>query len=54
MDIPLATQLHEKHKVYLGKLILYGLYESLEIYSQQILDFPYCNSVQIEGLVWLQ
>ncbi|KAI5442096.1 hypothetical protein KIW84_011242 [Lathyrus oleraceus] len=53
MFVPLATQLHEHHMIFISKLILCGLYESLGTSSSNIIDRSYLNSLLIGGLVWL-
>ncbi|KAI5436644.1 hypothetical protein KIW84_022958 [Lathyrus oleraceus] len=53
MLVSLATHLYEQRKVFLNKLILYGLYESLGTSSCNIIERPYLNSLQIGGPIWL-
>lgn len=54
--IPMATQLHERRKVCFNKLILCGLYESLEIASRDLTaqaDHEDEIPLLISGPIWL-
>lgn len=53
MFVPLATQLHEQQKVYLSKLVLCSLYESLGVTSYNLINWAYLDNLLIDGPIWL-
>lgn len=51
--VPLSTQLYEGRKIFLSRLIIYGLYKSLGLASQDIRKIINPESLQVGGHIWL-